>query len=95
MSAMAAERQSIMRARLEQSIAGYRLVKRYRRLHEHLINLIQVIHDSAPEGMMLDNVKLVEDDGYVQAQYTLKPVTIEIVDGEHRFTLKMTKRGRK
>ena len=80
-----------MRARLEQSVVGYRLVKRYRRLHEHLVNLIQVIHDAAPEGMMLDEVKLVEDDGYVQARYTLKPVTIEIVDGEHHFTLRMTK----
>lgn len=81
-----------MRAPLDQSVAGYRLVKRYKKLHTPLVDLIQLIFDSIPAGMTPgETVEIVQSDGAVQVTCDIKPITLVIDDGTHKFTVQMVK----
>lgn len=86
-----------MRAQLDQSVAGYRLVKRYGKLQVPLLELIQLVIDSIPSGMVPgETIKLAADGkGAVSVTCDLKPVSLVIEDGDHTFRLTMTKSHKK
>ena len=79
-----------MRAQLDQSVAGYRLLKRYHKLRTPLIDLTQLILDSMPNGMIPgETITIKQEDGAISVMCDIKPITLVIEDGERKFVLKI------
>ncbi len=78
-----------MRKRPNQDVIEARVVKRFNRLHEPLLNLVQALQDMAPEGAVLgDKVEFTKLDGHLRIGYGQKPIQIVINDGS--YVLEMT-----
>ncbi len=79
-----------MRKRPNQDVIAARIAKRYHRLHDPIVELVQCLQDSIPQGMELgDRVVLEQKDGQIQIICKMRPIEIVIVDGNNEYSLRM------
>lgn len=76
------------RAKIDQEVAERRIAKRYHKLHNPIVELVQALQDAIPSGMVLgERIELKQVDGHIDVAMTLKPTQFVLNDGERRFTL--------
>lgn len=78
-----------MRRAVNKDVMSARIVKRFHRLHEPLVDMIQCLQDAVPSTSVLGSVELTQANGYINISYTAKPIKLVINDGKRRFTLKL------
>jgi hypothetical protein len=79
-----------MRSPISKERAESRVVNRYHKLHQPLIELIQSLHDLVPQGMVIGGtIELTQVDGYIEISQNAKPIRLVINDGDKRLTIVM------
>ena len=85
-----------MRAKPPNSVIESRIAKRYHRLHQPIIELVQALQDAIPQGMELgERVELTQVDGYINIDTKARPVELVLNDGQQIFSLKIKQIRRK
>lgn len=80
-----------MRSALPQQTAEARIVKRYHRLYEPLIDLVQAVQDIQSDGIQVADIELTRDGGDIVIQYTAKATRLTINDDKKKFVLQIEK----
>lgn len=81
-----------MRKAINKDVMYARIAKRFHRLHQPLVDMIQCLQDAVPSTTVLGSVELTQTNGYINISYTakpIKPIKLVINDGKRKFTLKM------
>lgn len=82
----------IMRKNPPKDVIESRIAKRYHKLHDPIIELLQALQDAIPDGTTIgDKVTLTQLNGYIEINCNAKPVELVINDGKQEFTLKIKK----
>jgi hypothetical protein len=85
-----------MRTRPSQDRATSRIVNRYHKLYEPLVELVQSIEDLLPPGLQLDEtIELSTEDGVLSVAYKVRPVRLIVHDANNTFTLEVCRSSRK
>jgi hypothetical protein len=81
-----------VRTRPTRERAESRLVSRYHKLHEPLIELVQALEDVLPIGMQLgDTVDLITKGGELLIFDKPRPARVVLHDKDHTFVLEISK----
>lgn len=81
-----------MRTRPSHDRATSRVVNRYHKLYEPLIELVQSIEDLLPPGLQLDEtVELSTDEGEISIAYKVRPMRLVVHDADNTFVLEVRK----
>jgi hypothetical protein len=85
-----------MRTRPNRDRAESRVVNRYHKLYDPLIELVQSIEDLMPAGTQLgDTVELNTTNGELLVAYKERPVRLVIHDKERTFVLEVGKSAKR
>jgi len=68
-----------------------RIVKRYHKLYEPLVELVQSVQDLESDGMQTTDIELTRDGGDIVIQYTTKATRLTINDDKKKFILQIEK----
>lgn len=80
-----------MRAAIPRETAETRIVKRYHKLYEPLVELVQSVQDLESDGIQAADIELTRDGGDILIQYTAKATRLIINDDKKRFILQIEK----
>jgi len=80
-----------MRAPISRETAEFRVVNKYHKLYEPLIDLVNALQLIEPGGTLIDNVTLTEKstESKVEIAYTARPVMLTIKDKDRTFILRV------
>lgn len=68
-----------------------RIVKRYHKLYEPLVELVQSVQDLESDGIQTADIELTRDGGDIVIQYTARATRLIINDDKKRFILQIEK----
>ena len=84
-----------MRAPIPRETAELRVVQKYRKLYEPLIDLVNALQNLEPGGTLVDDVTITDKpEGGVSVAYVAKPLMLTINEKNRVFILRMIEADR-
>lgn len=74
---------------VDQSTAEARVVKKYNKLYDNLLDLVKALQVIEPGGTLVDDVVFSQQEGKVRLAYVATPIQVTIDNKDRRFILRV------